>query len=339
MKSFTKFITALTLAFSTQFVGAQSGNTKTGTNAGVSITTGDYNVMNGYSSGRYTNSGSNNTFIGTNSGRDNTNGYDNTFIGRNAGHFNTGGLYNTFIGRNAGLDNTVGRGNTAIGRSAGQNLTTGDFNNFLGMQSGDKITTGNYNLILGHKAGYLNIEGSSNVFLGKQSGYNELGSNKLYIENSNSTSPLIYGEFDNDLVQVNGALRVTGELLATSVKVKLQENWPDYVFAKDYKLASLEEVEKHIEEKKHLPGIPSAKDIEENGLELDKVVTKQMQKIEELTLYLIEMKKENEKLKEQNTLIQEQNILIQKENKDKDQTLNSILERLQALEKNQQPQQ
>lgn len=50
--------------------------------------------------------------------------------------------------------------------------------------------------------------GSGNVFLGHNAGYNEMGSNKLYIENSDISTPLIYGEFDNNLLQINGTLKI-----------------------------------------------------------------------------------------------------------------------------------
>jgi hypothetical protein len=93
-------------------------------------------------------------------------------------------------------------------------------------------------------------------------------------------------------------LAVAGSMIAESVKVKLQGTWPDFVFAKDYVLPTLQETEKHIREKGHLPGIPSAAEVEKNGIELGDMNKKLLQKIEELTLYLIEMKKENEEIKE-----------------------------------------
>jgi len=67
--------------------------------------------------------------------------------------------------------------------------------------------------MVGYQSG-RNATGGSNVFLGFESGYNETGSNKLYIENSNSTTPLIYGEFDNDILRVNGSFEVTGGVTA-----------------------------------------------------------------------------------------------------------------------------
>ncbi|MCU0445981.1 MAG: DUF4200 domain-containing protein [Microscillaceae bacterium] len=81
------------------------------------------------------------------------------------------------------------------------------------------------------------------------------------------------------------------------VDVAASNGWPDYVFAPDYKLRPLAEVEKFIKANQHLPEVPSAKELEKNGMDLTEMHKIQMQKIEELTLYLIELKKENEVLK------------------------------------------
>lgn len=89
------------------------------------------------------------------------------------------------------------------------------------------------------------------------------------------------------------SLSVNGNVRADRVKV--YTTWADYVFEDDYKLPTLEEVEKHIKEKGHLKDIPSAKEVEENGIELGEMNKLLLQKIEELTLYMIDQKKENEK--------------------------------------------
>lgn len=99
------------------------------------------------------------------------------------------------------------------------------------------------------------------------------------------------------------ALTVIGTISAKEVRVTAN-GYPDYVFAKDYKLAKLSDVEKYIDENKHLPGIPSAAEIEKNGLGLSEMSKKQMEKIEELTLYMIELKKENEALKKRIEVIE-----------------------------------
>jgi NOL1/NOP2/fmu family ribosome biogenesis protein len=93
-------------------------------------------------------------------------------------------------------------------------------------------------------------------------------------------------------------LAVAGSMIAESVKVKLQGAWPDFVFAKDYALPPIAETEEHIRENGHLPGIPSAAEVAKNGIELGEMNKKLLQKIEELTLYLIEQNKRIQKLTE-----------------------------------------
>ena len=93
-------------------------------------------------------------------------------------------------------------------------------------------------------------------------------------------------------------LSVDGKVACEEVRVELSQNWPDYVFEHDYNLKSLEEVELYISKYGHLPGIPSASKIEKEGLVLGEMNLKMMEKIEELTLYLIELKEDNQILKQ-----------------------------------------
>ena len=72
---------------------------------------------------------------------------------------------------------------------------------------------------------------------------------------------------------------------------------PDYVFEKDYKLKSLNEINDYVKSKKHLPEIPSAIEIKEKGLYIGEMQTKLLKKIEELVLYFIELKKDQEQVK------------------------------------------
>lgn len=83
-------------------------------------------------------------------------------------------------------------------------------------------------------------------------------------------------------------LTVKGNIHAEEVKVDLSVPGPDYVFKEDYDLKSLEEVQNHIQEHGHLPNIPSAKEMEENGIQLGAMNMKLLEKIEELTLYTLE---------------------------------------------------
>ena len=91
-------------------------------------------------------------------------------------------------------------------------------------------------------------------------------------------------------------LAVKGTIHAQEVKVDLT-GWSDFVFKKEYALPTLEEVEKHIAEKGHLENIPNEEEVLKNGINLGEMNAKLLQKIEEMTLYMIEMKKENQKMK------------------------------------------
>ena len=92
-------------------------------------------------------------------------------------------------------------------------------------------------------------------------------------------------------------LAVEGTIGSREVVVE-PDGWSDFVFEKDYKLRPLEEVEQHIKEKGHLPEIPSEAEVAENGISLGEMNAKLLQKVEELTLYLIEQNKEVKELKE-----------------------------------------
>jgi len=200
-------------------------NTFLGNYAGYKNTTANDNVFIGYNAGFFNDIGFQNTFLGRNAGYSNTEGESNTMIGYNAGNSNTTGDCNTFIGRSAGASNTIGDHNTVVGFAAGFYNTTGkyntlvgyhagkynssgDGNTFLGYYTGHSNNTGYNNTFLGNYAGYYNSTGTDNLFLGYKAGYNETGSNKLYIDNSDTGFPLIYGEFDNNIMTINGKLGI-----------------------------------------------------------------------------------------------------------------------------------
>ena len=92
-------------------------------------------------------------------------------------------------------------------------------------------------------------------------------------------------------------LAVNGIITAKEIEVT-DTGWSDFVFNSNYDLKSLDEVDQFISKNGHLPDIPSAEEVEKNGLNLGTMQAKLLQKIEELTLYLIDMQKENENLKE-----------------------------------------
>jgi hypothetical protein len=102
----------------------------------------------------------------------------------------------------------------------------------------------------------------------------------------------------NTTVPTGVKLAVNGKITATEVEVTL-DAWADHVFNQDYKLLPLSEVEEFIKKNKHLPGVPSEKQIIEEGLSLGEMNKDLMKKVEELTLYVIQLKKEIDVLKEE----------------------------------------
>lgn len=132
------------------------------------------------------------------------------------------------------------------------------------------------------------------------------------------------GQFDwtkQTVFNNNGNVAVSGKLEATEVKVT-QSPTADFVFEEEYDLASLEAVEKHIKEKKHLPEIASAKEMEKDGVNVGEFQIKLLQKIEELTLYTIEQNKQNRQQEEKIKQLEQEN-----------QQIKSLLERVERLEK------
>jgi len=91
-------------------------------------------------------------------------------------------------------------------------------------------------------------------------------------------------------------LAVNGDVHAKEVRIDLT-GWPDYVFEEAYVLPTIEEVERHINEKGHLINIPSATEVESGGLHVSDMIKKQQEKIEELTLYIIELNKQLQEVK------------------------------------------
>lgn len=230
---------------------------------------------------------------------------------------------NANLGTGAGT--AGGTNNANIGfqthyASPQENLRPTTGNAFLGYQAG-KVNAGNYNTLLGYQAGYQSgsiLSGSNNVFIGSNVGAGvTTESNRLMIDNSSTTTPTIFGDFTTKKVGIGGfssfpasaggvnvsgyKLFVKGGILTEEVRVNLSTNWADYVFAEGYQLPTLEQVEQQIKAKGHLFNVPSAKTIKEDGIELGEMAKIQQEKIEELTLYLIEQHKMNQKQSEEIT--------------------------------------
>lgn len=96
-------------------------------------------------------------------------------------------------------------------------------------------------------------------------------------------------------------LNVNGTIRATEIRV--ETGWADYVFGDGYRLRPLSEVEQYIREHRRLPGVTSAAEIQEDGLQVAKQMTEMMEKVEELTLYIIELNKRLEQLEQENAAL------------------------------------
>ena len=136
-------------------------------------------------------------------------GPDNTYYGDGAGG-SIVGKYNAFFGLYAGFNNKDGDNNVYVGTEAGHTGSTGSNNVFVGFQAGYYTglnnEDGDNNVYVGTEAGHYANTGSNNVFIGFQAGYDEVGSDKLHISNSKDRLSLIYGDFKDKLVQINGVL-------------------------------------------------------------------------------------------------------------------------------------
>jgi hypothetical protein len=221
-KGYEDAISFMNITPENYFIGHESG-LKTNPSTGDY---GKYNNFFGYQAGKENFSGHSNTFIGREAGNKNSGGYENVFIGNQAGlNTVTGydnvyignscgaaghGQYNVYIGHEAGKSNNGGSLNVFIGKSAGEAVVNSDYNVFMGCEAGATHLSGDYNTFIGEGAGYNNVSGDHNVLIGYRAGYNETESDKLYIETSSSSNPLIYGDFSTNDVRINGDICWTG---------------------------------------------------------------------------------------------------------------------------------
>jgi hypothetical protein len=101
---------------------------------------------------------------------------------------------------------------------------------------------------------------------------------------------------DNGKVAAGYLLSIKGKVAAEEVLVELNGSWPDYVFEKDYSLMKLPELKQYIQQNNHLPEVPAAGEMN-NGISLGNMDKILMQKVEELTLYVLQLNEEIQALK------------------------------------------
>ena len=201
-----------------------------GNEAGYNVTVGQYNIIIGYRAAYLMTVGGSNIFIGHDCGRGcGTSPSANTCIGMQAA-YELEGLYNVILGYMAAHQGTTQNDNTVVGYQACYYNVTGDDNVILGYQAAYGVTTNSHanNVIIGHSAAKAITTGGNNVIIGKEAaddltsgtgnvvigymaaeGSLTTGNNQLWIANSDTATPLIYGEFDNGFITINGYLNIT----------------------------------------------------------------------------------------------------------------------------------
>jgi hypothetical protein len=200
VKDITNFSGSMILGHQTTgTLNSASDNTAVGMGAMQSITSGDEN-----------------TALGTNALLNLTDGHWNTAIGNRALRWGTGSK-NTYVGASAGRGTSLASSddNVAVGYDAHVQRSTGSRNVIIGSTAGWSLNTGSDNVIIGQNAGLNLVTGSLNVWIGYNAGPSTSAAGvtqTLYIDNSRTDSPLIYGDFSGNTLTFNGATTTTGDV-------------------------------------------------------------------------------------------------------------------------------
>jgi len=146
--------------------------------------------------------------------------------------------------------------------------------------------------------GFLQLGISNNLNIG-------FDNNEIQARNNGVVSRLVL-QNSGGAIQVGSAvtptgyaISINGRAICEELKIQASSNWPDYVFEKNYSLKSLDELRSYINQNKHLPNIPSAETIEKNGIEVGDMQKRIMEKIEELTLYILQLQEQNNQLEKE----------------------------------------
>lgn len=194
--------------------------------------------------------------------------------------------------------------------------------NFIPSSGGLNVMNNNVGSAISLSDGYGNIAGKPRLVLHQRMdiphAYIYFNQNLYFIsDGANGVTPLVLQYdgtvgigfpqgFSSGINHTNGyKLAVNGNIHAKSIDVDMY-NWSDFVFGDNYKLRTLHELENFIKTNGHLPEMPSEKEVLLNGINLGEIQSKLLQKIEELTLYLIEMEKQNFQLQRRVYLLEKE---------------------------------
>ncbi|QJW88463.1 hypothetical protein HNV11_03280 [Spirosoma taeanense] len=323
------------------FLGVQAGLSNTtgsanyimGTNAGVANTTGSGNYFLGDNAGSGNTTGGFNIYIGANAASGaGVNGDNNLAIGFESGRANVGGFNNTFLGfrADAGANNLTNA--TAIGNNARVNQSNSIvLGNSANVGIGTSTPQNRLEIVGANNAGGLritNLRSTTPATLLNQTKFLTVNANGDVvlgsINNSARATSLLWEQQGNNLRNVNAGSVIIGEgisrmpadynlfvskgILTQKVKVAVRNtaDWSDRVFEDAYHLRPLPEVEQYVRTNRHLPGIPSAEQVVSQGIDLAWINAKLLEKIEELTLYVVQLEKNSRKLGAENAHLQQQ---------------------------------
>ncbi len=319
-----------------------SSNYFFGTNSGAANTSGSGNYFLGDNAGGGNSTGGYSIYIGANAGNGpGVNGDNNLAIGFEAGRANQSGVNNTFIGFRAdagasSLNNATAIGNNAkVNRSDalvlgnGVNVGIGtslpatrlEIVNPTPNNSGLRLSslTSSSPVVLSNQTKFLTVNAAGDVVLGSLNSGGREAAAGLWTQqgetlvNANPGAVVIGQGVSKMPADYN--LFVSKGILTEKVKVAVRNtaHWSDKVFAPGYRLASLSEVERYIKSQQHLPGVPSAEQVVREGIDVGRMDAKLLEKVEELTLYVIELKKQNDRLLQRSNKAEHDRKVMQRE--------------------------
>jgi trimeric autotransporter adhesin len=253
--------------------GGSGSNTGIGAGALNGVTTGGFNTGLGYRAG-FTNQGEKNIFIGSEAGYYETES-NKLFIENSNADSTTALIYGNFSSNKLRINDKLGIGIIPVSKALeirGSNST----NELMQFYTNAGTAKWHMNILANGSLNFVETDVADQRFVIRPGGFVTIG----------------------EKMATGYRLSVDGKIAAEEVLVDLDADWPDYVFKSDYKLKSLEEVKAHIQEKGHLPNVPSAKEVQENGILLGNMNKVLMEKIEELTLYILQQEERIKKLEE-----------------------------------------
>jgi trimeric autotransporter adhesin len=312
-----------------------TNNVSLGLFSGKNNTSGSQNSFIGYNTGIGITTGSNNTILGSNITGLNPNLSNNIILADGQGNrrINVDENGNVGIGTtqpsqklhvygtNPGLY-LEGDANSYYSNIKLKSVIgTGTMDNYgplawhaglwLNTVSANNLTTGIGSSLLGSAALTLDPAVVPFTIMGAQNQTNDLfrinkninttpgGVTEQNVFLINKDGKVLIGTTDVNQVGTH-TLAVNGSAIFTKAVVKLNASWPDYVFKPNYKLPSLNELEKYLQNNQHLPEVPSATEVEKNGIDLGSNQAILLKKVEELTLYMIDLNKKVEALAKEN---------------------------------------